>query len=457
MPAQLSLVLRDDFTGDVESLDLLPWLANEGWEMRIADSDTGPVDEVITMHITGTSDDDLAANVQNLEAALTSVTRRRSGEKYTLWLRVQLDGETNARQALVLSVRRGTAKINGLFASEYILAEYQLGLQRKPFWEEISPTALSLNGIDALGGVVAAVTSPGGDVDARVGLVEFAGVDGGGGPLFEFWAGFRAARHAQTPGDLANFVAVWNLHKGQAVYGAGGDVGTDAENIDSTAADGYKAFVTFSSTYLRPRITINVAEAAASPNDQRGLYLILARAKTTATLVARLRLAHGWPGQSLMAIQPRIRIDSGYWQFYELGTVEIPPASQAINSLVNLNYYTLRIDAELESGSGNLDLDCLVLIPLDGMIHAINGNVVYSSGSTSPMQIVNAADGSVSGVGYVNVIPYFTVEAEVRGGMPNETCLLVIAGQRHAQSVKGDIVTVNLQAWRRWRALRGIA
>lgn len=448
MAEQLLLVRRDDYTADVDSLSLLPYLANEGWQQSIANDETS-LEETLTLHVQGTSHDDLASKIQAIETKIEQINYRKLGERYQIWLRAQLSGETNARQAMVTSIKRDRAKLIGMFANKAsapALIDYPLVIRRTPSWEETSYTARTGSNVNCLGGT-ASISAPGGDVPARFGLTTLSGRD-----LQEIWIGFRSVRH----GTLANFVSVWNLRKGAAL--TDGDVGTDAPNTDATAADGYKAFVTFATVAtLTRRVSIQANQAAGTPADQRGAYLVLLRAKCTSSRSARVRLTHGWPSAYTKTKLPRVTIPAFVsWKLYEMGVVEIPPSTQSINGLINLDYYTMEVEAESTGGSGNLDLDCLILIPLDGLIHAS----IVDIGNECAMQIVQSADGSVSGIGYAGGSPFFAVTAEMTNGLPIDSSLMVVAGQRSTVgggSVKGDLTSVTMQVWRRWRVLRGSA
>ena len=90
MAEQLQLVRRDDFTADIDSLDLLSLfkMDGDGWEQSAASAGDESVEEVMTFHVPGTSHNNLASVVQSLDEKIEQVEWYRDAvERYGVWLR----------------------------------------------------------------------------------------------------------------------------------------------------------------------------------------------------------------------------------------------------------------------------------------------------------------------------------------------------------------------------------
>jgi len=66
MAAQVKLVRRRDFSSDVSTLSLFNYedgfsLTRDGWIQAVAGDDGGSVAEAMTLHVKGTSHEDLAS------------------------------------------------------------------------------------------------------------------------------------------------------------------------------------------------------------------------------------------------------------------------------------------------------------------------------------------------------------------------------------------------------------
>lgn len=224
MTEQLSLVKRADFSNDQAVLDLLPWLNDDGWEMTVGDGVTA-VDEALTLHTpkTITSDDDLAAAIQALDAMLVQVDHFENPlEPYGVWLRHQLPGETGARQALVLQAKRGKAPMMNVLARDHYWRDYVLGLKRASAWEATEYRGFGATGLWALGGM-ADLGYVRGDITARLARMTL-NATAGNEPLTKAWLGFRTERF----GHAANFTPHW-----EAEFGT---LGADAAIIDDNDA-----------------------------------------------------------------------------------------------------------------------------------------------------------------------------------------------------------------------------
>lgn len=474
MALQLKLVQRSDFTADVDDLDLLSF--NEGFStledgilpaVGVGDQ---PIDEVITVMAQGTSIDNLAVVLNTLEDKEQQILQYNDSEaqKYGVWLRTQLYGESYARQTLLrfLQHKPITSIYNCTAEKEYLAQQYQVALKRMPWWEAIESRDYTPGtDVSCVGGTIDYTTYAGGPgsvigtLPARLAKMAFHGSATGGGPLYKFWAGFRTDRY----GTRANFVPAWHIHDCPI---RDNDTLLAADVADATAVGGFRATTTFATvTTLLRRVTARVGDITANYTDQRGRFTVLLRAKTTAAGTVRVRLADGiynvaTPADSQYRVGSRVPISSTSWQLYELGTVQIPTPGHLVGGTSYLEFYALGIDAELVSGSCDLDMDTLILIPMDeGFVYADGGAVQEQLGATRPLVVQQHADGNNSCVWFSTSSgrdnPHNIGNVSVINGMPIGAGLLVLAGQRAAVSTLADAVRLEMKVYPRWKTLRG--
>ena len=354
---------------------------------------------------------------------------------------------------------RGRAEVRSPFARhEFILPRYRLGLERTPWWEALTYATLSGEPLNCLGSVN--TYSAGlvvGDIDARMARIEFMGTPGGGGPVYKCWLGFRSSRW----GTPANFQSKWECELGT--------VGTDTatSTAEDTTASGVTPKImrcTFATNAtMQPRVTVRMEVVmGANYADQRGHFLVLLRAKCTdGTTVANVRLLNGWGGQTAWQTNDRIRVSGTSWNLYEMGKIQIPLHGHLFGDFDDPRSYSLRLEAERVAGTGSLDLDVLLLIPVgEGFVFAEGGEVQYVTSpgvSFQPMTIQHRPDGRIDTAGYDVLYdgPYFTVNAQVLGGIPVGAGAAVLAGQRQASSVLADAIGLNIRFFPRWATLRG--
>ena len=454
MAEQLKLVIRDesvDFyggSGDLSSLDLLTWVAENGWTQMIATDDTIDVDEALTLHIPGSSDDNLASNTQALDAILVRAQRAEEFRNFQeAWLRVQLNGETGARQSMIRSIQRGKVSVLDFLAAEHYFTDYVLGLRRTPLWEGTVLRSFTGTGLSALGGKLN-YTGIVGDRPARPAMTKISGSDA----LDEFWVGVQSTRLNTTPED---FNPVWNLTL-TAVANRGADFNILA---DATAITGQKVAITFfseESLVMRAIITVNEVT-----NAQYGRYQVLLRAKVTGTQIARVRLGFGnwFNSQGFFNILPnRVRVDSTDWKLYSLGEVDLPIRPHSV-SVIGFRSAGLRIEAESIPGweAGYLEMDSLILIPrLDGFMHLkavnpVNTNWVHEAYYRPGGEIYGKVlDALGLGVQIEELHP-----DQRRWGLEPGKGTLVCAAQNAGISTLGDTFDLQVKAYETWLTLRG--
>ena len=418
MTAVLSLVRRDDFTGDIDFISLLAFtngfsLVDDGWRQHVDGGDDGRVIDTITFMVRAATQDALAGVLQALDDKIEQVAAytRDEVEIYGIWLRAKMNNETGTRQALIRSAKRSPIALwsgySGSASGGYFYVErHSLAIERDANWEASSLTNYFPGSINSVGGT-ATVGTAAGEKPARLARVKLDGDLTSGGPLTKLWLGFRTDRF----GNKANFVPTWSLRLGDTF---GADTTGAVANADATAKDGFKVITTFATTpALAQRVIISVASVTANRSDQRGTFLVLLRAKLTGAGTVRVRMKDGLDQLKALKARPRVPISGTNWQLYELGSVQIPSPGRVYSATQLLDSFAIAIDAEQIGGTPStpaLHMDCLVLIsmaegwlsvtidPITGQGVALNKN----------MQIFDLPDGGLQAVYFGGVVPHTT-------------------------------------------------
>lgn len=420
------------------------YLGNNAWENVI---------DTFTLRVEGTSHNNLASNLQTLDDAVRRALDDLSGglALNLAWLRVQLDDESELRQSLIVNIGRdfnsgllGPPTSPGNFVREYSVAIEHVGVWEAAFTKFAGS---STTAIDTLGGTLDFSTI--GNAPGRIYALDIIGNTGG--PLTEFWLGFRSDRLTTPPGDRTDFEPLWECEDGAA--------GTDtSSSADGTASGGSKMTCTFADETMQPRVTVELQDvvSAAQRESFQGAYQVLLRAKVTSSRIARVRLLSGYSSTNGWRIGGRVRVNSTDWLLYSLGKVQMPPfrTPEALGaSYVDL--FALRIEAESESGSGNLDMDALILIPQSEGAVYISGGSVQSGGGRIVFRQMPDGESQVQSLNSslrVDDQPEFSEE---RLGIPNGDVRMTFVAQRASLHVLGDAASITLNYIPRWQTLRG--
>lgn len=309
--------------------------------------------------------------------------------------------------------------------------------------------------INTIGGTSVLAETINGDVPARLASLKVS-ADAATGNYTDFWAGWKTSRF----GTVANFVPVWPLYKGIPI-----DADT-SEVADATAYDGTKVTTSFSAdpTLIERDEVVLVNVVPTNYNDQRGTYQILLRAKMSDTSVARVKMAYGLRSGGVIqspVFRSRQVISGTAWSLYELGTAKMPPSR--IPTGYDFRNLTFGLYAERISGAGSLDMDCLILIPIDdsGIKFTSSSSISGSSGQMG--EVFTLASGELyatahfsSGQTIYSVVP--KPQGNVPWSLPAnaEAPLLVIAANDATTgAIKGKTLDVTYTYIPRWRTLRG--
>jgi len=459
MATVLSLARLEDLAADIESFDLLATgfdVRDEGWIQAIANEGDTSASESVTLKITGTSQDDLATKVQSLDDIIKKANWRKDfSERYDVWLRAKLGNETNSRQAMVIQARRspGVQILNPVTGRNFIAKEYQLGIERTPWWEDPYPypSTTALTAINNIGGKATLAETIRGDVNAR--LVKMVVTPVGAAAYNQLWIGFKSARF----GNPANFVSVWPLHLGTTVLDGITDTSSAA---DASAFDGTKLTCTFATVpTLRSRVLIKVTDVTANIADQRGTYAVLMRAKMTASSVARARIHYGYGGPIGIfnpAYRSRQVISGADWLYYDMGDVSIP--SSEVLSTYSLSNSAIVVEAERISGSGSLDMDCFVMIPVDDSAIKLSLPTGVTLDSTNILNIFQKPDERIDSFSDIGGLVSYPVDPRSRNwSLPanDGSPVLVFAAQGVTVQTKSHTADIAYQYIPRWATLRG--
>ena len=468
MAAQMKLVLFNQTTeADVSYLDLLDY--NDNFE--IIDNGYTPSEikrgqtqtkDTITFQIKAASHDLLAAAIQDFEAQIRNVYYGADVvEKYVVVFRVQTAHETNPRQAYVFDLEgspasafAGTQLDYPATDGEYFIERYILTVTHG-YWEALASVDYgSASSIAEIGGTVnlsaLSVHSIKGDVGARVSSLIFTDT------YTKVWVGLKDARSGVDP---TKFVPVWHLHLGTLTN-------STATGSDSSASDGTKVITSFTSTdIMRDRVFISTDNVAGADFEhQRGRYQVLLRAQESGggTGTINVRLAYGSSNPMAYVTLNRVKIrDIGsQWHYYELGEADLP-AMRGLASTNKNSGFTIQAECTEITGTLNVDMDCLVLIP------TLNGGLGFShtiwAASTDQNIYSSLIDGhdiayTLNQAGGANLmIDRLAISPKDFTLKPTSSGVFVMAAEKSLVSGKGSGLAFSLKCVPRWRNLRGAA
>ena len=476
MTRSLKFVLMDEIS-ELDSLDLLNidgsnsgiTLLSNGWQQQVAAQDAEQLEEVFTLSIRGTSINYLAENFQALTAKIEQVEnwmRDYGTARYWVMLVTQLENEASERRAQVLGIAGGEILIDVNVQANFEITQYTLTITRTPWWESIAQYLNTTPGnLSVLGGLAPldpANNIVGGDRPARV--VDFSVSPAEAHGLNTLWAGWKSGLY----GDPEAFQPNWDM--ADALF-----TDDDTNTVsDSSARSGSRLECTFATdATLITRATCRLGTAVSVSDDwpvQRGTYQVLLRAYVdTAPTVVRARIAFSWgTGGTLFdpVYRPRQVIKGVYWAYYDMGTIMIPPMRTLADYVLG-NYY-IGVDAERLSGVGNLEMDCLTLIPIEeGAIKLVTRAKNVMPGST--LHVWSDPDdrlfsnsetgGNIESRGEVTPLRRWELPRTLNNYQP---CVVVAAnyivnvtGTDEPVNDKDDTLDINCTFATRQRALRG--
>lgn len=452
MTDMLLLTYASDGEASSDSLSLLDFtsgltLDEGGWIPQVFTDNQGSVVETLTFHVNGLSHDQIAASIQQIDIWKRRVVWSHDPtQRQFVWLNARLKTETNTRRAAVynLNYSLDSSPFGVHMRDNNFVSTLSLVIERGE-WEDISLKSAGTPGIGADGGIGISALSVDGDIPARIQYCSIEYPPDAPGLLRYSWLGFRSSRS----GVLANFESVWSLS--DAVF-----LSADCTvTVDATAYNGNKVVIDFGSgVTLTNHINIITSDVTANVDDQRGEFTCLLRAKMSDTSIARVRLSSGFAGASYSNpynVNPRVPIQGTSWFLYDMGTIRLPALAQKFEVIASLMQQAgVILDAELVSGTGDLEVDCLFMIPRnDGMMKVdVGKNTTHHIIYTNP-DYTNAA---------FNQTDYSQSVIESLGwSLPanSEKPIMVLAAQGATSHVLGLSAEIAMLVYERWRTLRG--
>lgn len=499
MTEQLKLLKGYDFKPDSDEISLIGGTAGfdvayNGWTPKVVPDRDGRIREAITLRIQGTSTNDLAGKVQQLTAkrsqALDFVSMPNVADP--VWLRVQLYGESNARQSLVYNLdhMQASSVYDVAMRKYHHINLYTLGIERAPWWESTNIGTISAGSVPTLGGTFA-YNNLSGDLPARLARVTVRPVDVGGGgtaletvelfPHGQFWLGFRSSRFG-TPSAWTPYRAAYNNEwlKGTLdPYSFAGTVLRGGLGIPGIHTSG-------------PRLTMN--DISATPAAMVGRFRVLARLRysefstelqqgdivhlvymTTAYLYDTYK---GGPDDKLVNYRtyPSVPIRSlrdskGSYFIYDMGEVEYPP----LKGIPDPKYFMIWLRAKViqndytddDSSEPKLYWDTLFFVPtMEGFYwggRQYQTEIDFHNVYTRIFQGHNTPDGrNIAVITTTSSIVNGEAQSFSSGGVPPGDGIAVFVadahryghGSEHANTWKCDIT---LNTVERWESMRGNA
>lgn len=450
----VKLTWAADGEADEASLDLLDFvqglmLTDSGWIPQIASGDQATVTETMTFYAHALSHDQLAGYVQVLDEWIVRVNWAHDfTQRQFVWLNARWKSETEIRRAVVYSLAYSLGNESSPFGpylrDDSFVPTLTVVIVRGAYWEDTALTQCTHAGnINALGGTATFISGGGaypvpGDVPARIS--DFNVNYNVGAALQFFWFGWRTSRN----GVLANFEPVWELEDAGWLNNI-----AHGSAFDDTTIAGAEIDTDFSGgATLLTRAVISTSDVTANTVDQRGMYTCLLRAQMNDTSIARVRVSSGFLNTPYY-VNPRVTVQgSAGWTLYPMGVVRIPAIPREYTSMALIDEAAIIIDAERVSGTGKLQMDCLILIPYnDAYTEADNGGGTNLHIMTNPDYTSTAF--TVPGTKQAGLSPN-------AWGMPayGEQPLLVGAAQQSVISTSDDMQVV-MKITPRWRTLRG--
>ena len=437
------------------------------WNPKVATPAYGevpePVEETLTLLADCSSQDDLATKLQALDAM------RRYADEYVhdrvqehpVWWHAKMYSETGERRALV---RKIETEINCPLVTradwvENNRAVVRARVTREGLWERTAATTeVTGSGISVLGGVFDYTASDVvGDVPARIYQLNLT-TSVTSLRLDHVWIGFRSANKR---GTLTNFEPLWELEDGGAVT----DTALAADETASPGGEGNTKMVTSFTTDSgwRERVTIETGDVTSHHDDNRGMFLVLLRAKVDSGTTAEVQLRVGYSAMDDddYVEKAKVEISATSWTEYEMAVLTIPlrdiRATRVLDSEYD-NKVDIQIWARRTAGSDSLHLDCLNLIPVDEYyIFASATKLIYEPGDATYFYFGVAADGRSYGVSKSgrDIVALAQIETGGAGVPVGDGRLYVVAARENKVNDISDTYDVGIQFYPRWLTLRG--
>lgn len=427
-----------------------PFDFNDGYIKLAQDSYQDSGDQV-SFTLTGRgSETQLTTELNTLETLINNaILYSNDGLRgNAVWLNLQTPGDvTNRRRCIAAATRPQWAWNNGgginpFLTSQTIKGSFTLFMAHVD-WEDEDTHGGHTTTLSALGGKNASfqLTQQG----TAYGRIKSIRLDTLNQPglITKLWIGLRPRRDG-----MSGLVNVWSASLGDNGTGTAGAV-------DANCSSGNRKTVTYSTGSLVRRTTVNYDDVVgvADNTHLRGRYLVLLRYAIAADNTAwEVQVRYGFSGATHAALEPAIvsrATGSSAYKVVELGTVQFPPSNDR-GLITDLSECEISIYAGGISGTGNLYLGELILIPTEHLIRVEGASIGPSTGDFETT-IYTHPNGEVYGYGY-DIVPNATVRVSPENWvLPFEPCGLYLAAAQGDNLTLTDTIEVTLTLHRRYR------
>jgi hypothetical protein len=331
--------------------------------------------EVIPCYINITSDNNLAATLQDFHALqLVAAEYWQDPDQNTpVWFTRQLTAESSATRTLVRSlafepsndpvgswVEVAPAISGGRFGT--------LTVEHHPYNEASSATTAAGATIDYLGGTKTINSVPG-DVLARISLLSFTGTQG---MRWDNGVYIGIRSNGKNGVTIANLNTLW-----EAEDALNGGNTSDTAGGASDSGGNYVTMTTGGAAWTECSTFILDTFDGGNPTDHYGTFLIIVRAKlasnaTSVSLRANLRSGGVIGGGGAIAAgfmshtNEPVEVTGTDWESFNMGAVTFPMAGLKYTTP---SYSALQerivLEAYWNTGTASLLVDCLAIIPID--------------------------------------------------------------------------------------------
>lgn len=424
------------------------------WVPKLADplGEDGPQLEGLKLRLKSDTQDHAAAKLQELSAMQAYARRWRADfdETTPVWLHVRQTNQSGEQRALVQALESVFSTSWFGAPAEQSYQELQLALTRAPYWESLTLTTQKQTAsVPVVAGLYDYTASPAsdvpGDVPARLNTLEFWQDGLAGDGLSEMWIAFHSVnRH----GSLASYNPYWNLKDSTTL-------GTDtATTADAAAKSGTRVTITFATQApMAGRCLYKFDPSGGVSGEPRGPHLALLRAAvpdTVSQTKVQLCLYEQSPEQDgIFTEAVSVPLNAAY-DFFPLGIVNFEPT---------LKCY---LYAGRDSGSGSLYVDGIAFLPLDEyFLHAGPGDVdlaanLCRANEAERFQLsAPHSDGNLIGYNYYRTYTLYQLDHLGAGVPPGDGRLVFCGRDTLYHAALGLTVTLRLDAYPRYQALRG--
>lgn len=365
----------------------------------------------------------------------------------SIWLEINATGES-AKRALIYGMefnQQTASTLNPLLGRNAQLAT--LIIDRHPLWENVAQSNYTTTTVSCLGGKWTPSVAEG-SAAGRIAEFIIKGESPSLTPIRRFWAGILP----DLGSGHTNFDPVIELEDGTAYNG-----GSLTTRSGASGGEGLYVASIASTKTLYGEIYMNDHQAT-DQDEYVGDYLVLARCKVdTGTVGVTLGCGTAFTAEEEVALRNMVQVSNTSWQLIELGEITLPPYGirQSVGS-GSMDYVTLQIYAEQLTGTSELDVDCLILIPTKHMIYIDDTDTYYDSVSRlEPTYCYTYEDEENDCVNYRAGTPARAPDRSfLNWYWPPGGGTIVLAGQRSSSHDLTDVVSLEMNVNPRWHNFR---